>query len=369
MRSEVRATAQPRTAARSRQRGASRDALRQELAEKEQRFLALVENLSDVIVLADAQGIFTFDTPPIERVLGYQQGEVLGDPFMDYIHPDDREHVGQVFAAILAAPRQPHSVETRIRHADGRWRWVDAVGVNLLDDPAVGAVVGNFRDVTERKLAQEAEVSRAAMLARERDRIAMELHDGVIQSLYGVVLGLGAARRGADPAESVGQAIDQLNKVISDIREYIYQLRPASQPELDLAAALRLLAQELFSGASTVCELDLAPLPALPGCLSREVLQIAREALSNVRRHAGSPRVRISPAAAGGIITLAIADDGAGFDPRGLCQAGQGLSNMAGRAAAIDGVLEVSSQPGAGTVVCLIVPAPGDHSPSQERAQ
>jgi diguanylate cyclase (GGDEF)-like protein/PAS domain S-box-containing protein len=103
----------------------------------------------------DADGTIRYDSPAIERVLGYEQEERVGKPTCEYVHPEDVERVRGHFARTLQQPGVRPPLEFRIRHKDGSWRDVEVTRTNLLEDPAVRGVVVNSRDVTERKRLAE----------------------------------------------------------------------------------------------------------------------------------------------------------------------------------------------------------------------
>jgi PAS domain S-box-containing protein len=134
------------------------------LRRNERRFRALIEHSSDVTVLAHADGTITYASPPIGRVLGYPPEEIVGQSIYSLVHPDDVAAVTDAFANIVREPGARASVQARARRKDGSWRWMDAMGVNLLADPDVEAIVGHLWDVTTRKEAEEAVRRRAADL-------------------------------------------------------------------------------------------------------------------------------------------------------------------------------------------------------------
>ena len=119
-------------------------------------FQALVEYSSDAIVLVDATGKILFLSQTSERLLGYPITERIGKTAFENVHPDDVPALRAVFAELLQQPRVPKTIVARTLHRDGTWRYIEAVAVNRLDDPSVGAIVANFRDVTERRRAEEA---------------------------------------------------------------------------------------------------------------------------------------------------------------------------------------------------------------------
>ena len=122
-----------------------------ELRRSEAHFRSLIENASDLITVINAEGLMTYDSPAHERVLGYTRAERVGTNPLALVHPDDAERVLETFARGIAVPGRSEHLEYRYRHRDGSWRHMEAVGTNLLHDPAVAGVVVNSRDVTERK--------------------------------------------------------------------------------------------------------------------------------------------------------------------------------------------------------------------------
>src|SRR5581483_12099262 len=121
----------------------------------DQRFRALIEHSSDAVALLTAEGVFTYASPSSERVTGYPVSELVGMNAFTLLHPDDLENVQQQFVILLEQPGHFITIEYRVRHKDGSWRWMEGTATNLLRDPTVQAMVVNFRDTTERKQLEE----------------------------------------------------------------------------------------------------------------------------------------------------------------------------------------------------------------------
>ncbi|HEY6751465.1 MAG TPA: PAS domain S-box protein [Rubrobacteraceae bacterium] len=137
----------------------------EELRQSEERFRSLVQYASDIITVLGAEGTVSYQSPSIERILGYRPEELTGTNVFDYVHPEDAEQVRLVFAETLKNQGTSPLVEFRFRHADGTWRFLEAVGNNLLADPSVSGMVVNSRDITERKRAER---ERTELLLREQ---------------------------------------------------------------------------------------------------------------------------------------------------------------------------------------------------------
>ena len=149
--------------------------------QQEQWFRTLVEHISDAIVLLTADGTVLYASPSAVRVTGYTPEERVGMNGFALVHPDDLEYTRQRLSDLLDHPEEVITVEYRQRHKDGAWRWLEGIANNLLHDPTIGAIVVNFRDITERKWAEE---ERSQLLAREQAaRMEAELERRHVEEL------------------------------------------------------------------------------------------------------------------------------------------------------------------------------------------
>ncbi len=124
-------------------------------AKTEDRYRALVENAAEGVALVDSHGQFVYAGPSTSRVLGYAANELQSMNFGDLVHEDDLETARRNLRVLLGAENTELTGELRLRHASGEYRWIEGTYKNLLFNPAVRAIVINYRDVTERKLAEE----------------------------------------------------------------------------------------------------------------------------------------------------------------------------------------------------------------------
>jgi PAS domain S-box-containing protein len=128
----------------------------EKLRREEQRFQAFVEHSLDIIVIMTIEGIVTYINPAIERVLGYKVEERIGANTLEVIHPDDLQYLADHVIILFTDANAPVvQFEVRLRHKDGSWRTFEAVGSNLVQNNVVEAVIVNYRDITERKWAEE----------------------------------------------------------------------------------------------------------------------------------------------------------------------------------------------------------------------
>jgi diguanylate cyclase (GGDEF)-like protein/PAS domain S-box-containing protein len=132
------------------------------LERSEARFRSLVQNTAEIVTVLDADGKISYESPALTRLLGWLPEEVVGTAALDYVHPDDRVMVQRALDRVVTRTEtiEP-SIEFRFRHKHGTWRWLEALATNLLHDPAVGGIVVNSRDVTDRR-AFEARLARQA---------------------------------------------------------------------------------------------------------------------------------------------------------------------------------------------------------------
>ena len=138
--------------------------------ESEKRFRSLIQNATDLITVLEEDGTIRYESPTIERILGYLPEERIGKNAFDYLHPDDEDSSKATFAEALDNPGQVQPpMEFRLLHKDGSWRHMETTRTNLLNDPAVKGVVSNSRDITERRRAEE-----ALRESEERFRTAFE---------------------------------------------------------------------------------------------------------------------------------------------------------------------------------------------------
>jgi signal transduction histidine kinase len=202
------------------------------------------------------------------------------------------------------------------------------------------------------------EVNRLAVL-EDRERIARELHDGVIQALFAVGMGLqGTALMSSDEelARRLEGAVAEIDRVIRDLRNYIFGLRPGILADRQLDEALRHLGEEFQqkTGVTTVVDVDPTVASELTATAA-DILQMARESLSNVGRHADASTCRVSLYRRDDQAVLEIDDDGTGFDPVSA-KRGDGLTNLETRVEAMGGSLSIESAPDQGATIKIVLP-------------
>jgi PAS domain S-box-containing protein len=141
------------------------------LHRSEERFRSLLEYSTDMILLLDTGGRVLYGSPATVRVLGYEPEDLLGTAIFDVVHPEDLARMTVRFAGLVAKPGVAPPFVFRARHRGGGWRWIESIGHNLINNPSVGGVVVNARDVTER-VESETALARSEALLREAQTLA-----------------------------------------------------------------------------------------------------------------------------------------------------------------------------------------------------
>jgi PAS domain S-box-containing protein len=176
------------------------------LRRSEEHFRSLIENSSDIITIIGRDGTISYESPSLERVLGYTPEELIGRNVFDFIHPHDAAFAIETFTHEGGIPGANRAIEFRFHHKNGAWRVLETVGKNLLDDPEVAGIVVNSRDITERKMAEEQIREQAALLDKAQDAILVhDLENRITfwnksaERLYGWMAG-----------EVIGRRVDEL---------------------------------------------------------------------------------------------------------------------------------------------------------------
>jgi PAS domain S-box-containing protein len=323
----------------------------------------LLDLAQDAIILLDTESRIQYWNNGAEYTYGWTAEEALGQNIQELLHtsfPTSRE---DVFAQLYAAG----SWEGELEHTrqDGRRITVaNRMVVQRSSDGSPASIMHINRDITERR---QLERDRERLLVEserqeDRERIGMDLHDGIIQSIYAVSLGLEAAAEDItkDPAAAqagVNTAMDQLSDVIRDVRSYIFELRP-SRFSSDLSESFEEMVRDFEKGASMKVETEIhRPLHWLTEEERAMFFHIAREALTNARKHANASSVRIALQDGEEAVRLEVRDDGRGFDTAATQQEEhRGLRNMRIRADTIGAEFRVESESGVGTAIIVVLP-------------
>jgi PAS domain S-box-containing protein len=276
-----------------------------------QRYEAYLQESTDIITVLDADGTIKYQSPAVERILGYEAGALLGRNGFDFVHPDDVDEATSLFADLTSDPGSTITVEFRFRTADGEWRWLEVRGTNQLENDAIEGIVTNNRDITERKARERA-------LQRERDRLdefaSVVSHD--LRNPLNVIEGrleLLCEDCDSDHLDSIATAVDRMDRIIEDVLWLAREGRDVgSMAPTDLRAAVDAaweLAADGADGAELCYATDDRSLPTIRADDDR-LHQLLENLLGNAIDHGGEDVTVTVGALEDGFY---VADDGPGI--------------------------------------------------------
>lgn len=350
-----------------------RDVTRQHRVEEtlrrsEERHRLLNERASNIVFRFQLQpaAAFEYVSAAVHGQLGYAPEDFYIDPVLitRITHEPDRELLREILSA---SPPAESALRLQTRHGEVRWFEFSVTPVRNADG-TVTALEGNARDVTERRHAEEEQhrLQSQVDLQLERNRIAGDLHDDIIQSLYALGLGLHAVRD--DPSvtreASIDSAIEGLNGVMTALRTYMHRLSGDDDEDESLDSLGGRIAALIGPGDSPRWTVEVDPDLALDRTTERHLFLLAKELISNVQRHA---HARVAGLHLGrteaGELVLVVEDDGIGFDRTAVGEGSFGLRSVALRASTLGATLSVeSSRDGEearrGSCIRVTMPAP-----------
>ena len=322
----------------------------------ESRLRAMLASALDAVVTMDHRGRVLGWNHAAETTFGYRADEAVGRDMAELIVPPALRDAHRRGLARFVETEHPVILDRRLEltglHKNGTEFPVELT-ITRIGLPGQPTFTGYLRDITNRKEAEaKLRASRARLVEvgdAERRRIQRNIHDGAQQRLTSVLLSLGRLRENAAGDRALlDRAIDELATGLKDLRELASGLHPAVLAERGLVPALEALALR-------------APIPvelaAVPDRRLREPVEVGAyyvvaEALANVQKHAGAGRVVVTVAVEDAVVTVEVADDGAGgADPEG-----EGLRGLVDRVEALGGSLELESPSGRGTRVTARLP-------------
>ena len=343
------------------------------VARSQRMFQTIVDKGWEGLVLNDRDGVVRYCNRATERLLGVNADEIVGKSAVDFLDPRDIEKAESFRDNLRRRAGRTLTTELRVRRGDA-CRWIEYTATNLLDDPAVNAVVGKLRDITERKESQEAIAGLSQRLIRlqqeEERRIARELHDSTSQCLTALMLNLGAITATANLprkltaklSESVGLA----RQVAREIRTASYLLHPPTLEDFGLIPALKEYVRgfALRSGISVNFRAPSSDPIRMNPETEMAIFRIVQESLANVHRHSGTKSADVVVTNNRKALAVQVSDHGKGIPARLLKSLGNqsspfwngvGLNGIRERVRQLNGRMEVKRK-SPGTAIRVEIP-------------
>lgn len=324
----------------------------------EARYQDLFENANDILYSHDPEGRITSLNHAGELLTGYNRQEASQLDIRQLVAPAARPALEQMLKNHRAGEARQRADLEILARSGRSLHWEVNTRLEYRDSQPSG-VRGIARDITERKRLE----LQLHQSLQERERIAQDLHDDIIQSLYAAGLGLHECRRlvqeNPEKAETQLQhSLQDLNRLIRKVRAFIVGMETEKLTGQDFISSLQSLLAIMGDPSANRFVLDVDPADAesLNHQQVAGLLLITREAISNSLRHAHARQTRISLQNHPEYLRLEITDDGVGFDPQARQKNGHGLRNIASRAQELDARYEIFSQPGQGTQIWVELP-------------
>jgi PAS domain S-box-containing protein len=326
-----------------------------QLALQHQHVLHVVETVRDGLVEIDgATGAYISANQHFCNMIGYSESEVLSSrtpaPWSDVAANQTALKKLRVEGTVQA--------ELTLRHRTGTAIPVTIGASKLLDENGDVTYAAVIHDLTaeRRSAAIVAAAESRLAIADDRDRIARDLHDTVIQRLFATGLTLQAAIGRADIDQRVDAAVVGIDEAIRELRTSIFSLR-RDQDHLSIRDALNVTADEIrrVLPCPLVVEIARDVDHRAPSHLRDELVALVREALTNVVKHAAAREVDVLVSVVESNLQICVSDNGVGFEPK-LVERGQGLRNFGERLNRLGGSMDLASSPGDGTKLVFTVP-------------
>jgi len=332
--------------------------------QSDDQFRQVVDNVPTVITVLDSDGNFIHANRIAREYTGLTLDEYRSvDVISRVIHPDDAEKVRAARKQAFSGS-DPYEQEARLLGKDGVYRWFLFRYNPLVEGGRVKRWYGTATEIQSRKQEEE-RVRQENVRLEERNRIAQELHDTLLQTFLSASMQLGATVNGVPSDSPVKVRLDRILQLmeqgVEDGRKAIQGLRLSDAHPLDLVQAFSCVQRELAVPSDIEFRVAVSGRQSpLHPAVQHEIYRIGREALTNAFRHAKAKSVEVGLDYSDSGLRMRIWDDGCGIDPQ-LLNLGRkghwGLAGMRERATRIGGLLKITSNATDGTEVHLSIPS------------
>ncbi|MBU4234630.1 MAG: PAS domain-containing protein [Proteobacteria bacterium] len=345
--------------------------LERQVREQTREINSILRYTPSVVYIKDREGRYTLVNSRYEELFKISQEQIRGKCDHDMF---PRALADQIRASDLRvlALRQPCQAEEAMPPPDGRRTYLSVKFPLYNEQGTPTGLCGIATDITELKQAQDQlrRLSGSIMASQEKERkaIARELHDELGQVLTALrmdAVWLSERLQAPDPkaGDRALAMCGLIDHTIDEVRGLATRLRPGVLDDLGLIDALEWYIADFEKRTGIACTFKHRQVPNIDGIGATAAYRIVQEALTNVTRHAAATQVKVSLEPKKGMVTLAVADNGRGFDLQEIAASEcLGLVGMRERAGLLGGSLEIRSRPGKGTKVCFKLPADGTRS-------
>ena len=375
---------------------AERRRAEQEVARTAKHFQSLIENGLDIITVLSSEGTIQYESPSVERVLGYRPAELIGVNAFDLVHPTDLAATSEIFRNAVQGPGRNDSAEFRFRHKDGSWRVLEVMGKSVATDDGSVNIIINSRDITDRKRLEE-DLIRAQKLESLGILAGGIAHD-FNNLLVGIVGNLSLSMLDIDPASVAYKRLEVAERASLRAQSLTQQLLTFSRggaPVKKIIAVgpvVREAVEFSLRGSGVTCAVelppDLRPIMADAGQIAQVINNLVINAdqampiggaITVRAENDDSAHQKVPTLKQGRYIRLSVRDSGIGiprehidkiFDPYYTTKqkgSGLGLAVTYSIIRKHDGHITVESAPGAGTTFTVYLPA-CDDLPAEARA-
>lgn len=331
---------------------------KQTIMDSEKKFRSLVQNGYEIISIVAENGTYAYHSDSIYRVLGYLPEELIGVSALAIVHPEDVEKVVNGTIQLKNSSYVNNGIPYRVKAKDGTYKWLESSGTNMTDDPLIGGIVVNSRDITEKiqlteqlrqqEAQKQQEIALSILKAeeKERARIGLELHDNINQRLTAAQLYLEHMQSDEQSRTTL------LRKTQAVLHSTIQEIRRLSHGMVltgleDLQGAVKELAEDLLSPSRTQFQLNMMCTREYPTAFKTALYRMIQAQMTNIAKYAEANLVAVSLRREKGYIELMISDNGKGFDPLQKTL-GIGLAGISSRAHVFGGEVAVDAAPAKG---------------------
>jgi PAS domain S-box-containing protein len=332
------------------------------LRRSEDRFRSIVQHLSDIVIILDPGLNIMYDTPSVKKVLGYDEGVLVGTKLIDLVHPEDLENASKRFQQVIVQSDELVISEIRMKHKSGKYLPLETIGFNLLKHPSIKGIILTLRDISDRKQIEK-KVLDAVLTTEEieRERFAKNLHDDLGPLLSSIKMYINSLST-ANDTKKQEYIIRQLNEVIKEAihttKDVSNDLSPHILINYGLVSAVESFLKKIPADIEVDFNSELTT-ERYSNTIENSFYRIIKELINNTLKHASASKIILQLTELNQNLQLHYTDNGVGTDINSLKNfrnPGMGLSNIISRAKTLDAIYEFKTQPGKGFSFKISIP-------------